>query len=432
MEESQPFVHGVKLHGPKGEIVRIKGVFDDGAMINAIDSGIFEKIKRRLRKLMPSDRLLRMADGTIVPSRGKWSGTVEICGIQRRGMFEIFPSGGSWALLFGKPLMKTFDMEHRYADNTISLLGTEKELRMDNEFNRTQDAGTAAAAGVSLTADIKQRETFGESHDFASKRISPQSRRAGKRQRRNQFIATEILPDEPGESMATNPKAANPIPIAGVQKVPLADNTITISPEFKGTAEPEILTGFDETIFTRHTAPHKAERVEKILELVTIGPDLDSDQREQVTALVAEFADCFALSVSEIKAVPGAVHKLDIKPGSVFPTKIGNRTFSPPAQAYLNKTLDSLEAAGIIRPIPADEVKCCSPVVLAQKAHSQAGLTITELQHRVNDECIRVGLPPAHDMPPREDKAAKAPPPTSDPKWRFCMGYQLLNKSTTV
>lgn len=45
MEESQPFVHGVKLHGPKGEIVRIKGVFDDGAMINAIDSGIFEKIK---------------------------------------------------------------------------------------------------------------------------------------------------------------------------------------------------------------------------------------------------------------------------------------------------------------------------------------------------------------------------------------------------
>lgn len=381
---------------------------------------------------MPSDRLLQMADGTIVPSRGKWSGTVEICGIQRRGMFEIFPSGGSWALLFGKPLMKTFDMEHHYADDTISLLGTEKELRMDNEFNRTQDAGTAAAAGVSLTADIKQRETFGESHDFASKRISPQSRRAGKRQRRNQFIAMEILPDEPGESMATNPKAANPIPIAGVQKVPLADNTITISPEFKGTAEPEILTGFDETIFTRHTAPHKAERVEKILELVTIGPDLDSDQREQVTALVAEFADCFALSVSEIKAVPGAVHKLDIKPGSVFPTKIGNRTFSPPAQAYLNKTLDSLEAAGIIRPIPADEVKCCSPVVLAQKAHSQAGLTITELQHRVNDECIRVGLPPAHDMPPREDKAAKAPPPTSDPKWRFCMGYQLLNKSTTV
>ena len=119
-----------------------------------------------------------------------------------------------------------------------------------------------------------------------------------------------------------------------------------------------------------------------------------------MTTLVAEFADCFALSVSEIKAIPGAVHRLDIKPGSIFPTKIGNCTFLPPAQAYLNKTLDSLEAVGIIRPIPANKVKCYLPVVLAQKAHSQAGLTITELQHRVNDECIWVGLPPAHNMLP--------------------------------
>ena len=151
-----------------------------------------------------------------------------------------------------------------------------------------------------------------------------------------------------------------------------------------------------------------------------------------MTTLVAEFADCFALSVSKIKAVPSVVHKLDIKLGSVLLTKIGNHTFSLPAQACLNKTLDSLEAAGIIRPIPANEVKCCSPVVLAQKAHSQAGLTITELQHRVNDKCIWVGLPLAHNMLPQEDRVVKAPPPIFDPKWRFCMGYQLLNKLTTV
>ena len=45
LEDSQPFVHGVKLHGPKGEIDRLKGVFDDGAMINAMDSRVFEKIE---------------------------------------------------------------------------------------------------------------------------------------------------------------------------------------------------------------------------------------------------------------------------------------------------------------------------------------------------------------------------------------------------
>ena len=126
LEDSQPFVHGVKLHGTKGEIVRLKGVFDNGAMINAMDSRVFKKIERRLSEVTPSDRLLWMVDGTIVPSVGRWSGTIEVCRIQRNGTFEIFPSGGSWALLFGKPLMKTFSMEHRYADNTISLPGTEK------------------------------------------------------------------------------------------------------------------------------------------------------------------------------------------------------------------------------------------------------------------------------------------------------------------
>ena len=95
-------------------------------------------------------------------------------------MFEIFPSGGSWALLFGKPLMKTFNMEHHYVDDTISLPGTEKELRMDNESNQTQDCGTAAATGVSLMADIKQHKTLGEKHVLPMKQISSRLRRTKK------------------------------------------------------------------------------------------------------------------------------------------------------------------------------------------------------------------------------------------------------------
>ena len=121
LEDSQLFVHGVKLHGPKGEIVRLKGVFDNRAMINAMDSRVFKKIEWRLSKVTPSDRLLRMADRTIVPSAGRWSGIIKVCRIWRNGTFEIFLSGGSWALLFRKPLMKTFSMEHRYADDTILL-----------------------------------------------------------------------------------------------------------------------------------------------------------------------------------------------------------------------------------------------------------------------------------------------------------------------
>ena len=34
---SLPFVHRVELAGPKGEVVRFRSVFDDGALVNAID-----------------------------------------------------------------------------------------------------------------------------------------------------------------------------------------------------------------------------------------------------------------------------------------------------------------------------------------------------------------------------------------------------------
>ena len=180
LEDSQPFIHGVKLHGPKGEIVRLNGVFNDRAMINAMDSRVFERIERRLGKVTPSDRLLWMVDGTIVPSAGRWSGTIKVCRIRRNGTFEIFLSGGSWALLFGKPLMKTFSMEHHYMDDTISLPGTEKELRMDTKFSQTRDCGTAAAAGVSLTANIKQCETLGEKHVLPMKQIFSRLRRTKK------------------------------------------------------------------------------------------------------------------------------------------------------------------------------------------------------------------------------------------------------------
>ena len=172
LEESDPFVHTVALQGPKGEVVRIRGVFDDGATINAIDWKVFETVKHRLSRLMDSDRILRMADGSLVPSDGKWIGIIEVGGVSLEGAFEIFPSGNSWALLFGKPLLKTFDMTHRYKNDTISLEGPSGLVTLSNQFGKTMDATSAALAGVSLTADIKQHKTFGGNCHSPSRQVS--------------------------------------------------------------------------------------------------------------------------------------------------------------------------------------------------------------------------------------------------------------------
>ena len=48
---SIPFVYGVKLEGPKGEIVQMRSVFDDGARVNAIDANVFAQVKDRLSPL---------------------------------------------------------------------------------------------------------------------------------------------------------------------------------------------------------------------------------------------------------------------------------------------------------------------------------------------------------------------------------------------
>jgi hypothetical protein len=90
LEESNPFVHGVELHGPKGETVRLRGIFDDGATINVIDEKTFAMVKHRLNKPNPSDRIMRMAR--------VYHGLPETCGVSKTGHV-----GTGTVLDFGTP-----------------------------------------------------------------------------------------------------------------------------------------------------------------------------------------------------------------------------------------------------------------------------------------------------------------------------------------
>ena len=505
LEESDPFIHSVTLQGPKGEVVRLRGVFDDGATINAIDSKAFAIVKHRLSRPKESDRILRMADGSLVPSGGTWIGIIEVGGVSLEGAFEIFPSGNSWALLFGKPLLKTFDMTHRYKNDTISLEGPSGSIILSNQFGQMIDSASAALAGVSLTADIKQREAYGGNYHSPSRQVSNtihpvkweqndetpshltdvthtelrntmstrQKRRGTKMKAKvggkdaklpvgaaatKETVVTTpshetALGDKSSpvrevstviqtvpETLCIDPIAAEPIDRfkyrATVEDVTDEGNVCsvhTVTAETTGTAQPDIISDLDRLIFTRATDAFKPERVQKILELITIGDDLTESEHEAVKTLIVEFADCFALSVSEVKAVKNGEHRLDIKPGTKFSTKVANRPFAPPQKAYFNKVLDELLEAGVIRPIAAEDVKCCSPVTISQKAHANGGLTLNELLHRLDEQCVAAGRPPAENLPLREKPPENVAEDTpKEPKFRFCMNYGELNKSTLV
>lgn len=181
--------------------------------------------------------------------------------------------------------------------------------------------------------------------------------------------------------------------------------------------QPDVSTGIPASLFTRDTDPFQPARVAKILELVQTGGDLSPEERAKVVELIGSNTDIFALSVGEVWATPLGVHRLDIKPGVKFSTKVQHRRVTPSAQTNLDKTLNNLLATGILKTIPAKDVKCCSPVKMAQKAHSNQGLSVTELQHRVNEQCIRSGMAPHFDIPPRKSPSAPPEAWNNDPKW---------------
>jgi len=184
---SIPFVQNVQLKGPKGEIVRMRSVFDDGAMVNTIDAKVYSQVKPRLSPLQLSKRLLRMADGRLVPLMGTWSGMVSVVDVEHYGEFEVFDSGDAWALLFGKPLLKKFRAIHDYDLDQMYLSIGDEWRRISNLFMNTNSAGGELLVG--LTLDIKQRkELKGDSSASPSRQVFPHTPCPRSTQERDSYL----------------------------------------------------------------------------------------------------------------------------------------------------------------------------------------------------------------------------------------------------
>ena len=166
-----PFHYMVKLHGPQGEIVRLNGTFDDGAMVNAIDLQTFQTVKHRLKALRKSNRIMRMADGRLVPSAGAWTGSITVEEISRTGTFEVFDSNGAWSVLFGKPLLKKFKAVHNYDLDIIKIPNGNNWVVLQNQHQpegRTQPLppanGNPAITSALTSRGINARPPRGKSH----------------------------------------------------------------------------------------------------------------------------------------------------------------------------------------------------------------------------------------------------------------------------
>ena len=438
-EASLPFVHGVELSGPKGEIVRFRSVFDDGALVNAIDEALYLTLRGRLTALTPSGRILRMADGRRVPSVGVWKGTVTVRGINREGSFEIFNSNGAWGMLFGKPLLKTFKAVHDYTEDIIRIPqkeGMEWEV-LTNQFTNTK--GITGELLANLTIDIKQLIKIPQELPEMGKKSMNKTTRDNAIIKQEDELNIhmprgEVIPhlERTGSPENTNGEHTT-APKDDWSSVWLLDEAAGNSSAHPGIEQPDVTKVFKPTVLTRKTAPHNPTRVEAILAEIEIGQDLTPKQRELVRETLAEYAQCFALSMSEVTAVEGAAHRLDIPRDKQFRTKINQRPQSPPQKEFFNGVIDKMLDAGIIRPINHQDVKCCGATTLAKKTHEGGGLTLDILKHRVNEECITAGFPSAFlDLSPIEETDRNPNPAPAQNKWRVCQDFAELNQVTKV
>ena len=183
------------------------------------------------------------------------------------------------------------------------------------------------------------------------------------------------------------------------------------------------------------------KRIQEILEAIEIGPDLSEEQREQVRTLIHEYADVFALSLSEVFYVDWYKHKLNIDPNQSFPTQISQRPITDGQKEWFNNILDDMEKAHIIQKVPGDFIKNLSSTNLAPKDAGKTGLTRTEVLRQVNRECKKNGLPPfweqiADDEASNQQAILEAAeddnPNTPKTKWRVCHAFNALNKATQV
>ena len=124
----------------------------------------------------------------------------------------------------------------------------------------------------------------------------------------------------------------------------------------------------DESVFTRQSKLFKDKRVEAVLTEIRIGEDLNEEQCVSVVNVLCEIADCFALSLSEVTIIKGAVHKLNIPEGTKFKTRVNQLSgrFAKILQTEpCYKVPPMLQGVGMIRGNPG--VKNLNPYPTPQK-----------------------------------------------------------------
>jgi hypothetical protein len=316
-----------------------------------------------------------MADGSLVPSTGVWTGTISWGPINVHTSFEVFPSGGSWRMLIGKPLLEQVQAIQDYGNDAIM-------LPHGNNFYRVSNFVTYRPLPTPCLPSAIRFPSITNFNQPSTPSLAPNL--TDSNNTNTSYIQT-ITPTPNIYHITTNtdiPTNRSSAELVAEEKIwPVLEVEDSEQPSHIGEVPDLSSSTLPDNIFTRLTehGPFLAARVEAIIDSVRYGNHLTGEQRDKARALVAEFADIFALSVREVKPVDFVKFCLQIPPGTTFGRKIQQRPLTKPQREYLFPVLNDMRDAGITRFIKSDEVKAVASTVLVQKAHSGTSLSLEDI-----------------------------------------------------
>ena len=390
---SNPFLATPNLCGPQGERVRFLAVIDNGAMINAIDTAAYQRVARRLAPLGLSTRTLRMANGSLVASSGIWNSMLEWGPLRVNTSFEVFPSGGSWRMLMGKPLLEQIKAFQDYGSDSITVHVGDRPHQFHNFSSFRPLPFPSLPTAVSFPEVTRFMPPLENQN-------SPD---------------TTLVPTSPPEQH---------LPTSGDEThEPNIGDAFMLQP---------VNTNHD--IFTRLTekGPFYQPRVNRIIDSIAVGT-LEPHELREVHDLITKFTDVFALSVKEVKPVAHIKYRLDVPRDASLSVKVNQRSLTLAQKEFYFPCIAEFVEAGILKPIHVSKVKAAHPTVLAQKAHEAPGLTIEEIYQEINEQCIALGEEPDPTIPrritgPSPQRVEHNVASIEKPKWRITQNFAQLNR----
>ncbi|QRW08776.1 Retrovirus-related Pol polyprotein from transposon opus [Ceratobasidium sp. AG-Ba] len=447
---------------------------DGGSMLCVLDSTVWALIKHSFGRLRTSDIICRMANGACVPSKGTGVGVIRLDEATWPIRFEVIDSKGAFELLLGKDWLSHAGAKQIFATDSLSLCTPAGRIEIKNSNPQKRKPLGPRPLSIQEPSPVVS-EAGVESSSVAPGEPVPR-RSARLRQRRgseaNPFWVAEsalldfetLVVEESDQESVTEAgdelwqRARAEVEEETMRAVLMTEPTVTpvredrlheVVERAKRTRERErgpvdiaVIEQLDKPTerpvtappvpdSERRSNPFKQSRVAEILRKVRIGDGIDAEQRSRVKALVSEYADVFALSLSEVLPVSITEMKLDIPEDATFPKRAGQRKLSEPQRQALYAMLDELEEAKIVERVTQDQVAAVSPINMVPKPGGAERPDIETLQRMANSECRKYGFevkyPDAGFYEDGEEQRNTQPA-----KWRLVQNFAAVNKVTQI